>query len=509
METTKDSPDHHDPRRAAIYLRVSSREQAYGYSIPAQREACRRRIVDEGWTLAVEYCDSGESARTANRPQFQAMLQALTEDPSISVLLVHKLDRLARNLEDHVAIKARLRKLGVQLVSVSESIEESASGKLVEGIMASIAEFYSANLAQEVKKGMTQKARSGGWSGLAPIGYRNVRLATTATRRGEAVIIPDEEQAPLVRLAFERYATGDMSLKELHEEMGRQGLRGRTGKPLAVSSLSDLLHNRAYIGKVVWGGVEYEGTHEPLVDEDLWRRVQEVLRIHDKAGERTRRKGHYLKGTLFCGSCGSRLSATLVKQQYLYFYCIDARTGRAACNETYTKAAILEAQVEELYRSIQLPEQLLERLRRDLKTEVESREASRIRTLSLLRRDLGRLDTAQSRILDAYYQEAVTAVQLKKEQERIEAERKRLGERLRDAEQHLAGAMEVVGRAVELASHLHAAYTAADPLVRRRYNLALLGKLYVRDGRLVEAPSRPKRTASRRRHQPTLYGPAR
>lgn len=112
---------------------MSSTEQADGYSIPAQREACLRLISEKGWTLAEEFCDSGESARTADRPAFQELLTALAAG-TIDVLVVHKLDRLARNLEDHVTVRANLRKLDVRLVSVTESFEENASGQLVEGI---------------------------------------------------------------------------------------------------------------------------------------------------------------------------------------------------------------------------------------------------------------------------------------------------------------------------------------------------------------------------------------
>jgi hypothetical protein len=120
--------------KAVIYLRVSTKEQAEeGYSIPAQAEACRRFIADQGWELDDEYVDRGESARSADRPQLQAMLARLAEDPTIDCLVVHKLDRLARNLEDHAAVRAALRKADVQLHSVTETLEDSASGKLVRG----------------------------------------------------------------------------------------------------------------------------------------------------------------------------------------------------------------------------------------------------------------------------------------------------------------------------------------------------------------------------------------
>jgi DNA invertase Pin-like site-specific DNA recombinase len=139
---------------ALIYLRVSTKEQAEkgdsaeGYSIPAQREACLKHCAEQGWSVA---------------------------EGDIGAVVVHKIDRLARNIEDHVAIRAGLRKAGVQLVSVTENVEETASGKLVEGIHALMAEFCGANLATEVRKGMTQKAKQGLWPAKAPLGYVNVR----------------------------------------------------------------------------------------------------------------------------------------------------------------------------------------------------------------------------------------------------------------------------------------------------------------------------------------------
>lgn len=135
--------------RCVIYRRVSTREQAEkgegteGFSIPAQREACARRIADAGWSITDEYADRGESARTADRPALKALLARIAEDRDVDAVVVHKLDRLARNMEDHVAIRALLRQRGVALVSVTENLEESASGRLVEGIHALMAEFYS------------------------------------------------------------------------------------------------------------------------------------------------------------------------------------------------------------------------------------------------------------------------------------------------------------------------------------------------------------------------------
>ena len=165
---------------AVIYLRVSTKEQAEmggeaeGFSIPAQRAACKRKADSLGAVIDEEFVDRGESAKTADRPELLKMLRYLQENP-VNYVIVHKVDRLARNRADDVVITMEIRNAGAMLVSCSENIDETPSGLLLHGIMSSIAEFYSRNLATEVTKGMNQKALGGGTNYKAPLGYRHVR----------------------------------------------------------------------------------------------------------------------------------------------------------------------------------------------------------------------------------------------------------------------------------------------------------------------------------------------
>ena len=167
------------PKRAVSYIRVSTREQAQrggaeeGFSLPAQREANRRKAQSMGALIVKEFADRGESARSANRPGLQKMLAYLTQDGRVDYVIVHKLDRLARNRADDVEINRAFDEAGVRLVSTSENIDQTPGGMLLHGIMSSIAEFYSRNLANEVIKGMGEKARNGGAIGRAPLGYLN------------------------------------------------------------------------------------------------------------------------------------------------------------------------------------------------------------------------------------------------------------------------------------------------------------------------------------------------
>lgn len=155
-------------KRAVMYLRVSTAEQAHaadaaeGYSIPAQREACEAKARDLGAAVVGRFVDRGESARSAARPELQRMLVHLAEHRDVDYVLVHKIDRLARNRADDVEIQLAIERAGARLVSVTESVDDAPSGRLVRNILSDLAEFYSANLATEILKGSTQKARMGG-----------------------------------------------------------------------------------------------------------------------------------------------------------------------------------------------------------------------------------------------------------------------------------------------------------------------------------------------------------
>lgn len=229
--------------RAVLYIRVSSTEQVDGYSLDAQERALVSHVEDQGWDLVDTFQDAGESARSADRPQLRQMLRRIA-DGDVDAVLIHKLDRLARSLPDHVKIRGVLEEHGVRLVSLSENLEETASGKLIEGIFASLAEFYSANLSTEIKKGLDEKARAVGYPTLAPLGYRNERT-DTGTRRGESVLAIDEEAASLVQLMFDLYASGKFSLSELSEAMRMKGLKNRRGNPLSPSSIQITVRKRA------------------------------------------------------------------------------------------------------------------------------------------------------------------------------------------------------------------------------------------------------------------------
>lgn len=202
-------------KRAVIYLRVSTDAQAdkdhdpEGYSIPAQRDACLRKAAQLEAVVVDEYIDRGESAKSADRPALQTMLHRIESERDVQLVIVHKIDRLARNRYDDVTINLAIQKAGADLVSVSENVDDTPSGQLLHAIMAAQAEFYSRNLAHEALKGMTQKAKRGGTPTRAPLGYLNTREIYQG--REIRTVVVDSDRAPLVQWAFEAYATGNYS----------------------------------------------------------------------------------------------------------------------------------------------------------------------------------------------------------------------------------------------------------------------------------------------------------
>ena len=252
---------------AAVYVRVSSTGQLGrdgdddGYSIPAQVRGCEHKAAELGVIVHEPYIGRAESARSDDRPVLQRMLAEL---PSLGVkyLIVHKVDRLARNRTEDGLLYQRLLAMGVTLVSATENIDATPAGRLMHGMLATFAEYYSNNLATEVLKGLTQKAKTGGTPNRVPIGYLNVRQMVAG--REIRTVAVDPERAPFVRLAFDEYATGRWSIGALTDHLNALGLRTRQTpkhppKEVARSLIQAMLHNRYYIGEISWNGQTYEG----------------------------------------------------------------------------------------------------------------------------------------------------------------------------------------------------------------------------------------------------------
>jgi DNA invertase Pin-like site-specific DNA recombinase len=479
-------------KSAVIYLRVSTKEQAErngdpeGYSIPAQRDACRRKAQSLEATVIREFVDRGESAKTADRPALKEMLSFIASEP-IACVIVHKVDRLARNRADDVLISLQIEDAGAALVSCSENIDETPSGTLLHGIMSSIAEFYSRNLAQEALKGMTQKAMAGGTAGKAPIGYRNV--GTVVNGREARTVEVDPDRGPLVAWAFEEYATGQWSMLALLNELTARGLRTmatakRTEKPLSPSRFHALLRSRYYLGKIIWKDVEYDGLHAPLVSQETFDRVQEILTAHNTAGERQVTHLHYLKGSVFCGKCRSRLCVTFAHGRggiYPYFICLGRHGKRTGCLQKALPISAVEGWVEEGWGDVKMDPDYAEFLQGVITEEIAKQQEAAKREATLASRRLRTLTAQREKLLQAHYAGAVPLDLLRSDMKRIESGIEGCEKSLRANERRTADIQRCLDLSLRFLSDYADTYKLSEPAMRRQLNQGVFEGIFVSD----------------------------
>ncbi|MGO1267564.1 MAG: recombinase family protein [Microbacterium gubbeenense] len=478
--------------RAITYLRVSTREQAEkggtdeGFSIPAQREANHRKAESLGARIVKEFVDAGESARKADRPALQEMIDYV-KTHRISYCIVHKVDRLARNRADDVTIHLALREAGVMLVSATENIDETPSGMLLHGIMSSIAEFYSRNLATEVTKGLVQKASTGGTPTKAPIGYLNVRKRDEVGRELRTIEI-DPDRAPLVTWAFRAYATGDWSITRLRDELRARGLVSlptpkRPSKPLGSGSLHRMLSNPYYKGDVVYRGVTYNGAHEPIIPPEVWYQVQTVMRAHSSAAECTQRHDHYLKGSIYCGQCGSRLIVQHARSKtgtiYPYFICAGRNSRRTPCTRRAVPIELVEKLITNHYKTIQATPTMKRTLRARIDDDFDKQHAASTQELAELTRTRDRLTREQDKLLELHFADAIDMNQFIRQQDRIRDELEVVRQLITERHSEYQDTKEYLADTVDFLENCHALYSLSDDVGKRLCNQALFRKIYI------------------------------
>ncbi len=478
---------------AISYLRVSTKDQATrngldeGLSIPAQRDAAARKARQLGAVIVEEFIEPGESAKTAQRRALQRMLDYIANNP-VRYCIINKVDRLARNRLDDAMIHATLRDAGVTLVSVTENIDETPSGMLMHGIMASIAEFYSLNLGQEVTKGMVQKATIGGTPTKAPAGYLNIRT-TDASGHEVRTIQLDPERADLIRYAFAAYADGDWSLSKLARELTTRGLTTRPtpsqpAKPMTPKLLHKILTNPYYQGIVTFRGVTYPGTHEPLTDPETFDRVQTVLAANKATGDRPQKYDHYLKGTLFC-SCGAKLMYERPRNRhgtsYEYFTCAGRRLKRNACQRAALLVDRVEECIEHAYTAISLTSAQVGQVREVLYAVFRHLEVSSNDERATLSTQKNKLEAEQVKLLQAHYADAIPIDLLKTEQDRIRGSLTNLNTRLDNLDSTYDRARTGLDDILDLLHDLAGLYLRSKPAERRTLNRALFTKIIIDD----------------------------
>ena len=353
----------HDLPKAVLYARVSTEEQASkDNSIPAQISTIKSFALNNGIEIIGEYLDEGKSARTTDRPQFQRMISdAKRKDKPFSIILVHKTDRFARNRSDSVIYKSLLKKeCNVDVISITENFEDSPTGKLLEGMMEVIAEFHSLNLAQEVMKGMKQKASKGVYVGRTPFGYQ----LNETTKKLDI----DEGEASTVRKIFEMYSEGD-SFATIKKYLNTTGILTRNDKLWDSSAIKRIIQNPVYTGQYGWNKTSQsdnsqkvhkdtnewiiiEHAHEAIVKRQLFDKAQQVLNSKRTMLGPSVKSPYLLSSIIKCGHCGYNMIGTKKTHKsgktYSHYVCGNYLSHKMCFYNSVQKEAIENLVFEEI-----------------------------------------------------------------------------------------------------------------------------------------------------------------
>lgn len=382
-----------DQYGAVSYIRVSSQEQKNdGYSLDAQEKLVAdygRRIPN---SLAENFHDV-ETAKRAGRKGFSAMLEFLEANPNIRHVVVEKIDRLFRNWDDFFAI-LRFR-VWIHAVKEGEIYgpDSKSCQKLFLYLRVLLSVHVVENLSEETIKGQTEKAEQGYYPSRAPNGFRNI-----IEPGGRKNIEQDPVQADIISRIFHRFATGNYSFKQMTQWATDEGVViGKKLQRIFPSTIQKILQNPVYMGSFRWGGKIYEGkipgsegarTYKPIVSQEIWFHVQEIIRMRQRS--HARKHNFAFAGFIRCGYCDCALTGEIKKGKYVYYHCTG---NKGKHQEPYVREDLLSQRFRGYLISLQPDQELLAFIKEAfLETEKQTKQQS-VQRIAMLRSQLARVQS--------------------------------------------------------------------------------------------------------------------
>lgn len=348
-----------DVRIAAAYIRVSTEDQTE-YSPDAQLVEIRKYAAAHGYVLPQEFIfqDDGISGkRTEKRPEFNRMIGTAKQKPKpFDAILLWKFSRFARNREDSIVYKSMLRRqLGIDVISISEPLADDKMSIIMEAMIEAMDEYYSINLAEEVKRGMTEKARRGELQTSPSFGYR----------AENKMLVPIPEEAAIVRMIFEKFNNGDGILK-IVRDLNALGVKTHRGSKFETGTVKYLLQNPVYIGKLRWNPsgksrrnfsgddvITTDANHEPLVSEDQWETAQKRFTASKEKYPYYQRSGEmksWVSGLVRCGECGR----SIISSPPGWWRCCGYAHGTCAFSQRTSDEAMRDVILSALKRDAEI-----------------------------------------------------------------------------------------------------------------------------------------------------------
>ncbi len=454
MTTRKSRTSKTARKDAVIYCRVSTEEQVDNLSLATQEERSLSYCSERAWPVLRIFRDEGKSAKTTDREAFQTMLALCTRETStIAYVVVYDLSRFTRNMADQTETVKRLAMSGVELRSVCEDTDDSSTGKLMRNIHGALNQYDNDKRSERTRIGMTKAVSLGRFPFRAPVGYINVSAQT-----GRNLIL-DPKSAPLIRKAFELAATGLKSKAEILKTVSQLGLQSSKGKLLSAQTFQQILRNPLYAGWVViptWG-LKMPGNFDPLVEQGLFDKVQDVL-DGKKAAVVAHLRNHPdfpLRVFVRCGACDTPLTGSWSKgrnRYYAYYHC-----RREGCRVVTVKTDVLEAAFIRLMECLTPETTLVQAFTAAVRDVWKQRQGDASEEVRKTKRRLSEERTRKDKLVDAMLDERIDKATYDEQQIRLDAKIDQLRVELAEQESEsldLEGVLAFAGKIVTRPSRL-------------------------------------------------------
>ena len=456
---------------AIVYTRVSTDEQAKtGLSLENQEKACRDFAERGGYKVVEVFREEGVSAKTTDRKELIRLLSfCRMHKGEVDTLIVWKVDRFARRAEDHLALRAMLIKLGVQLLSVTEPIDNTNTGRLMETVLAGFAQFDNEVRAERSKGGTYARIEQGGWPFYAPIGYKNIKDSL-----GRPTLEKDPARSALVVQVLNEYRTGNYTQRQVAEFANEIGLRTRKDHRLSTQTVVNLLRNSAYIARVKsrTSGELLPALHEPLISDEVFYDIQDVLAGRGKEFRRQKDEDWPLRaGFIRCADCNAPLTGSSPKgrnKQYPKYSCPQCRTSQTGKPVSIGREALHE-EFRELLETIR-PEKHVLALFKKVTLSRWNEEYKELYQRKLqLAKDLEALDSKRQRVMDLFIDDKIAESDKDSQLTKIDSERTVIRLRRSELEQEVDDREAVINVAVDFMSNVSRYWSTSPLQLQKRF----------------------------------------
>ncbi len=415
-----------ETKTAAIYARFSSSNQREE-SIEQQVAECQAYAAANGLTVVGIYSDSAISGRTDRRPQFQK-LQRDAKKNLFSAIIAYKSNRIARNLLNALTFENEMEKSGIEVVYAKEEFGNTPAGRFALRMMMNVNQFYSENMGEDIRRNQQANAQQCIANGPASFGYK------VGEDRKYCI---DESTAPIVQEIFSRVACGEPFVA-IYSDLNARGIKTSKGKEWTKSSFARMLTNERYIGVYIFGETRIEGGMPPIISNELFYKVKNMLETKKNPQGRHRENGDYLlTGKLFCGKCKTYMvgmSGTSETGSLHYYYTCNKKRLERTCDKKNVRREYIEAEVARAINMYVLSDETISWIAdKTMKYQEEHKHAPE---LQLIREQIADTEKATKNLLSAIEMGIVTETTKSRLLE-LEKQKAELSEKLASADSEI------------------------------------------------------------------------